>query len=93
MRQNSPDAPRKTLEQVTTPFFVGFFFVMMILSGACTLYGMLGGLETFANSKIDKHLLFFLIGCGGFLFSFPTMVSLYVAQVVLARLRDLERRN
>jgi hypothetical protein len=93
MKKTKPDEARNAIESVTTPFHIGFFFLAVLISAGCALYGLFAGISTEAwrSASIDPNVIFLCVGVIGFLFSFPTMVSLYVARMVLSRLRELEK--
>jgi nitrate reductase gamma subunit len=93
MKKTTPEESRKILESVTTPFHIGFFAVFMLVSTFAFLFGLFTSLETISKTKVDPNLLMLAVGLAGFLFSFPVMVSLYVARIVLSRLRELEDKQ
>jgi hypothetical protein len=94
MKKTTSEEARKTIESVTTPFHVGFFAVLVFVSALLALYGFFAGIstETWSHANPDKYLLLMLVGVSGFIFSFPTMMCLYVAHLVLSRLRKLEEK-
>jgi hypothetical protein len=92
MKKTTPPNIRKTLNSALL-----FFSLFTLLSSACFATGFLGGMDALdkirLKTSIDPNLIIFVIGLVGFIFSFPTMVSLYVANVVLSRIEEIEKRH